>query len=504
MRRYSLLLALLAAPVFAQPPGVAPPDFARTVAPFVDEHTLVVVRVDVSRVDLDTVLKVAAAIVPDEVLGEEPGPTVARFVQGLTERAGNDVFLTYGPSDFPHPPTLLARAPAGDEARLEVAQILSQPYKLAGINVDWAVIHGCVAVGTKDALATLKARKPVERPDLMAALDAGANGVAQVAFAPSAEGRKIFEQVSPTLPAELGGGGIQKVTRGLKWSALVIGPGPKMPTRWITECASPEAAQDLMEIERRARRAVGGELAPGAGKPAATLFDNARTTQEGTRITTEWELGTNLLAAVQHPARLPAERARSANNLKQLLIALHNYHDAYGHFPTDITDKDGKPLLSWRVAILPYVEHDNLYRQFKPDEPWDSEHNKKLIAQMPKVFRSPRQAAGLKDRTTYLAPLGPGLMWDEPKGLKITAISDGTSNTIALVEADDDRAVEWSKPEDITITPRDPAAGLLGHYGDGFQAAMADGSVRFINKGIDPKALWALFTRAGGEVVGGK
>jgi hypothetical protein len=278
-----------------------------------------------------------------------------------------------------------------------------------------------------------------------------------------------------------------------------------MPAKWITECASPEAARDLQEVERRALQAAAG-LLPGDDPDAKRKrgpgpFDQTTTSQVGTRLTTEWELATGLTAALKRPEGTPAERVRSVNNLKQLLVALHNYHDTYGHFPTDITDKAGKPLLSWRVQILPYVEADELHKQFKLDEPWDSEHNKKLVAKMPKVFRSPRQAAALKDRTTYLAPLGKGLMWDEPKGLKIGQIADGTSNTIALVEADDDRAVVWSKPEDITIDPKNPATGLLGHYGDGFQAAMADGSVRYFKKGIDPTNLWALFTRAGGEVV---
>jgi hypothetical protein len=92
-------------------------------------------------------------------------------------------------------------------------------------------------------------------------------------------------------------------------------------------------------------------------------------------------------------------------------------------------------------------------------------------------------------------------MWDDPKGLPISKITDGTSNTIALVETGDDRAVIWTKPEDITIDPKDPLAGLLGHYGEGFHAAMADGSVRFVKKSVDPKALWALFTRASGDSV---
>jgi hypothetical protein len=278
-----------------------------------------------------------------------------------------------------------------------------------------------------------------------------------------------------------------------------------MPAKWITECASPQAAQDLKEVEQRAQQAAASELLRAGGesnpKRGHGLFDSAHTTVEGNRITTEWELATDFLAAVKRPEGPPAERMRSANNLKQLMLALHNYHDTYGHFPTDIRDKDGKPLLSWRVQILPFVEQEQLYKQFKLDEPWDSPNNKPLTDRMPKMLRSPRQAATLKDRTTYLAPLGKGLMWDAPNGLKITEITDGTSNTIALVEADDDRAVIWSKPEDITIDPKNPATGLLGHYVDGFQAAMADGSVRFFKKGIDPMVLWAAFTRAGGEAV---
>jgi RNA polymerase sigma factor (sigma-70 family) len=93
--------------------------------------------------------------------------------------------------------------------------------------------------------------------------------------------------------------------------------------------------------------------------------------------------------AAQHPNASPAQRARSMNNLKQILLAMHNYHDANGNMPHDITDKDGKPMLSWRVAILPYIEQDNLFKQFKLDEPWDSDHNKKLLALMPSTYRTP-------------------------------------------------------------------------------------------------------------------
>jgi hypothetical protein len=402
------------------------------------------------------------------------------------------------------------QVPPDPKARETLAGLLRAIFKENGKDTDSVLIHGCLCVGTKDALAALKARKPADRPDLKAAIEAGREGVVQVAFALSADAKKIHEQVAPTLPAELGGGGIQKITRGMKWMAVTVGPGPKMPAKWVTEAASPDAAQDLKAMEARAQKVALAQLLKAEGqsdiefqKKAQELFA-FKTTVDGSTLTTEWELAPAILGAVKLPQGLPADRARSANNLKQLMLALHNYHDAHDHFPTDIRDKDGKPLLSWRVQILPYIEQEGLYRKFKLDEPWDSENNKKLIAQMPKVFRSPRQADTLKDHTTYLAPLGPGFMWDDPKGVKISQITDGTSNTIALVEADDDRAVVWTRPADITIDSKDPTAGLLGHYAEGFQAAVADGSVRLVRKTIPPMSLWAMFTRAGGEAINEK
>jgi hypothetical protein len=496
----------VAVPAFAQPPGEAR-SFARTAAPFIDEHTLVVARVDVSRVEVDTVLKLAVTVLGAEEVGEMT-PAVKAWVNEFVRLGGRDLFFTYGPADFPNLPCLVAPAPDNAEARSALGKHLLAAFQATGKDGEWIELHGCVCVGTREGLAVLKARKAVERSELAEAIDAGKAGVMQVAFALSADAKKIHEQIAPVLPAELGGGRVQTITRGMKWMALRVGPGPKMPATCITEAVSPAAAQDLRGIDVKAQQAALAQVLKGDGeadaafqKRLAEITSSYRSSVDGARITSEWELATTLLQAVKAPPGPPAERMRSMNNMKQLLIALHNYHDAHGHFPVDSRDKDGKPLLSWRVQILPYVEEDNLYRQFKLNEPWDSEHNKKLIDKMPKLFRSPRQADNLKDQTTYLAPLGKGLMWDQPAGLKITNITDGTSNTIALVEADDERAVTWTKPQDITIDPKNPLAGLLGHYTEGFHAAMADGSVKFIKKTTHPEVLWSLFTRAGGEIV---
>lgn len=209
-----------------------------------------------------------------------------------------------------------------------------------------------------------------------------------------------------------------------------------------------------------------------------------------------------LLPAVQ-AAREAARRTQSMNNLKNLMLSLLNYADSHKKFPAHaVYSKDGKPLLSWRVMVLPYLEEQVLYNEFHLDEPWDSPHNRKLIARMPEVFANPNLAAAAEGKTNYLAVVGKNCVFDGSKdGIGFAQITDGTSKTIALVEADADQAVEWTKPDDWEFDAKNPKAGIGKFRPGGCNAAWADGSVRFLSGGIDPQMLKALMTRNGREVV---
>ena len=207
-----------------------------------------------------------------------------------------------------------------------------------------------------------------------------------------------------------------------------------------------------------------------------------------------------LMPAVQ-AAREAARRAQSMNNMKQLMLAMHNYLSTMNRFPARANfDKQGKPLLSWRVHLLPYLDQQNLYKQFHLDEPWNSEHNKKLMRQMPSVFQNPsgKQQRGM---TPYQAVCGKGLAFEGSKGRRIMEFADGTSNTIMLVETDDDHAVFWTKPDDWEYDADHPLAGLGHAHPGGFSAGFADGSVHFIRDTIDAKVFYALLTIAGGETL---
>lgn len=207
-----------------------------------------------------------------------------------------------------------------------------------------------------------------------------------------------------------------------------------------------------------------------------------------------------LLPAVQ-AAREAARRMSSSNNLKQILLAFHNYEATYRNFPAAIQrDEAGQPLLSWRVAILPYIEQSQLYNEFHLDEPWDSEHNLKLLERMPAIYADPSLPLP-PGMTIYQVPVGEGLLFDPDATVRFAQITDGTSNTIAAFEANAEVAVPWTKPADAEIDPSNPLAAMAKHRAGGFNVGFADGSVRFIPSQIDLQLFWALLTRAGGEPV---
>jgi len=202
-----------------------------------------------------------------------------------------------------------------------------------------------------------------------------------------------------------------------------------------------------------------------------------------------------------------------ADKMKWIMLAMHTYHDPYRHFPQAYTlDAEDKPLHSWRVALLPYLEQAKLYEQIRRDEPWDSEWNRQFHNQCPEIFQCPtmsdeEKAAGL---TSYSLVVGTRCY---PKPSKrpydIRQITDGTSNTICIVERK--TPVNWMDPtaeltqEQAFLGPADPESGIgLRHETEGkktFNVGLFDGSVHVIGEDIPLETWKALLTRAGGESV---
>jgi hypothetical protein len=240
-----------------------------------------------------------------------------------------------------------------------------------------------------------------------------------------------------------------------------------------------------------------------------------------------------LLPAVQK-VREAAVRIQGQNNLHQLALGMHNFNDDHGQLPPAVVyDRDGKPLYSWRVLLLPYLGEENLYRDFHLDEPWDSPHNKALLSRMPKVYARPGATPGAETTTFYQVFDGPGAAFDSsnrgglkpfdpnprgalgpgrglPPGLTLqqgasisripATFADGMANMFLIVEAGD--PVEWTRPADLHWDPNGPLPKLGGVSGTEFSAAFADGSVRRLPKSLSPQSIRAGITANAGDLPG--
>jgi prepilin-type processing-associated H-X9-DG protein len=239
-----------------------------------------------------------------------------------------------------------------------------------------------------------------------------------------------------------------------------------------------------------------------------------------------------IIVAILYPAvqqaREAARRSSCKCNLKILGLALHNYHDAHGCFPPAwLADSQGRPMHSWRVLILPYIDQVALYNRYNFAEPWDGPNNIRLLDEIPPVYKCPSHiprapaAAGLaacigpfacstgatvssaarRKCTNYAAVLGRNCAFRGADPVSMDDISDGTSNTLLIGEVTD-ADILWTKPDDIHIVRHPKIGDRMGFSSDhagGAQFLMGDGSARFIKESVPQETIDALYTRDGGE-----
>jgi hypothetical protein len=530
---FNLFLFAITTPLLAQP--AASSDKSAVLAPFLDDQTLLVARVDLSKLDPAALSATLSRLAPDA------DSQFARHVAALEQRLKavqqklaasgvSELYLVFSLLDLPKEPFFFV-APlktGGDPAPMVESLRSALGFQAS------AAKEGSAVVGTAAVVERLKNLAPAHRPEFSRGLERAGDAPLQIVLAPSDDTRRVFREMLPRLPEEIGGGSGKMLADGLLWATLTAQYPPRVSLSLTIQARDADAAAAL-----RGMIVSAGQLLtrhPEIRKHVPEIDELARLLTprlSGERLTLSLteesgniDQALKFLAAPLQAARTSAGRAQSTNNLKQLGLALHNYHDVHGHLPPQaIRNKDGKALLSWRVAFLPFVDAGDLYKEFRLDEPWDSDHNQRLIAKMPAAFASPnlgdeRIAKGL---TSYLAPLtrqppavalplarqnktaAPGdkeMIFDRPQGIKIADISDGTSNTILIVEANPQSAVIWTKPSDLVIDLSEPAKDLRGQPGDGFSALFGDGSVHFLKSSLDAATFRRLFQMNDGEPIG--
>ncbi len=207
----------------------------------------------------------------------------------------------------------------------------------------------------------------------------------------------------------------------------------------------------------------------------------------GARVSATFQTVGNMLGGGKDPAE---------QHLKKLAEAMEKYHQDKGSYPPPATyDKDGRPLLSWRVALLPYLGEEALYKEFHLDEPWDSLHNKKLLKRLPQSLKGPSHWS--RNKTTDLVFTGDATPFVPRKGVQKPDIA---GPSILLVLADSHNAVYWSKPADLSYADNQPVPKLFGKYGFGqVKVLLANGTVKTLDQQTDEETLRSMIRRAGGK-----
>jgi hypothetical protein len=499
MKTKTVWLSVLALSLFVNAARAQDP--AAVLAPYVDEYTVIAGVIDVEKADLDALAVRFKKLGLPQQSPEEMRAGVGKAREAFLKAGGRRIYFTFNlASDFSSGPLLII--PAGKDAQKEQLQRLFR--QIPELKTQWR--DNDLLVGRESVLAKQKARTPKAVPEIgkaFAAVDSSTQRV--VAIVPEVF-RKVLREFSPGFPRDLAAGELlAAVGDGVTWAALGLDVSEKGQVRLLVQTKNDAAAQQIEKaLDRTVALIQKEEKNDDAIRALKELAALLRPRVEGSQLSIALDHKTFDTAALPLVARARQQAAQqqALNNLKQIALAMHGYHDFDKALPPQFTvDKQKKALLSWRVHILPFVEHQALYQQFKLDEPWDSEHNKKLIPKMPELYRSPLSKKELEaGKTTYLVPAGPQLIFDGPKKTKFLQIPDGTSNTILAIDADDTKAVYWTQPEDLKVDPKKAKAGAV-RADIGVIVAFGDGSVRILRPAISDEMMWRLFCPNDGKAI---
>lgn len=382
------------------------------------------------------------------------------------------------------------------------------------IHGDYAVIAPTDGTDFAEYLAAFPASP---REGIADAFESVAGYPAQMLPLPPSHVRRSVEELLSELPRQLGGGPSSVLTDGLQWAAVGIDPAQlrfEIVIQSSSESATRDLAAHLPKMLQSAYEAAAGIHKQVPPELMQALIGWLDPQVEGQRITIRIDgrerTGANLkmLAAVAGTIEEKTRRHRNRGRFKHILLAMHNYYDTHRTFPPadKFRGKDGKHHLSWRVHILPFAEEVKLYQEFHLDEPWDSPHNKKLIAKMPDIYKSHSfdilaEVPVKPGYTTFLAPVWEKTVFGGPASTKFPKITDGTSNTVLLVEVKPEKAVPWTAPDDYAFDPKDPAAGLMIGADGRWLCGFADGSVNQVRRDIPPETFLHLFQMNDGHVI---
>jgi hypothetical protein len=479
-------------------------DGGKALSPFLDERTVAVIRLDLGKLDVARLverLATAGKLQPAEMTRttRDWSARVAALVKDRARVAYVVVSLADIPENYP-----FLIVPLEKEAHADGLTKRLGEFKKIDSTIGVSRLDSALIVSSADVFKRIQKMKAIPRPDIIAALGKDAPGV-RLVMVQTTDARRVLEENMPMVPEELGGGSIRPVSRGLRWLSIDIDTAEKIALRLTVQSADADSARALDGLMIQLWKGLASSKAALEAIPELSKMPELwKPKREDDRIVLALEEKT--IADVTRPyverLIITERQARASQQVRQILKAMQDDEGKHGTFPAHASyDRDGQALLSWRVHLLPMLGEGKLYREFKLDEPWDSPNNKKLLSRMPAVYRPQDAKLAAQYRTTFLVPHGRNLMFEDKRGIAIRDITDGLTHTILLIDVEDARAVEWTKPVDLPLEEINGAMGFSTRHGGKYLVGMANGSAYFLPTTMGAWSLWGLLTRNQGEVV---
>lgn len=460
----------------------------------VESDTLAILRIDLDRLDVQSVADWYSNLDAAQDQGDAVtlfADAAMKYVEALKSAKTSEVALTLAGTDLGRGMPLIM---AVTERRDVVTSLLSKPWSMSPLR------DAATSSKTIGNVLVFGSKSSVNRISSMTG-----NGEAQ-RFADGLNRKQLNHQLIVAIPDGL------RQTLAAVWPDVTPRGSPIefSPRQVISDAKSirvewslpPQAAFEtvITAIDPQAAKRlddVVGELI----SQMTSLDDTLDRTIEGNviTITADASLTANAFADLLNRGYQQAQRAKRSNSMKQVGLAMHNFFAKEKRFPSDVLNRDGSDLLSWRVETLPHLDQSALFETIDLELSWDKQTSE-LVNQ---TAVAPYMLAGSKGvETTLRIPVIDGSLWNSPKTAKeFRSITDGTSNTIAMAVAPADQAVPWMKPGYWKL---DEDELVESFFGDRASATVVffDGSVHKLDKAdMTDDKLKALLTVAGREII---
>lgn len=435
------------------------------------------------------------------------------LLQQMTKSGTEHVIALIHQEDlsFQEPPLLLFSISKDADAE----KTLKSLRRILGLiqipNFELEVWNEAILGGTADQIARAKSNTVVDRPNLTAAWNKFGGHDAGVMIFGSADTRRVAKEMFPQLEAPFENITGKMIVENLTSGGITIQLPTEIDAKIVIQTTDEKSAETIqaaaaeMKKQLLAKESAFSEMVPPLAVAAMGFVDPV--VQSNDVVIDLQPLLTDKIKLIEllEPLVASSRQTQRQNDVRQILLAVLNYESARKRFPAYANfDADGKPLLSWRVHVLPFINQMELYRQFKLDEAWNSPHNIKLVELMPRAYADPSRdmkALNKLGKTRYAVPFTEGTVFFGNEGAQFKDIKDGSSNTIGVVCVAPEAAVVWTQPVDWDVDMANPKTGLFSESNPEPIIGRCDGSTQTLDTDISDEKLRALLTKDGGEVI---